>query len=802
MKKAILSLVCSMVLSLSYSQTKDKDGDGHYFLPSELSSYVDTDLMNDLYNGIKSLNSLNFNTQTPWVVFSDRSKNKTMNAANSTFPFGSELEFMEPLFVTEVKGSWLRVQKISERVNGKLKKSVDVGWLHADKTVLTRYPVLNEFKSTRKAMALISLNIETIEIEQLEQLRNEYVLYEDPDGKKNRGIANKFQIFYILKELNGYTLLSPTDELDNNREALKVNVAGWMQTIRTTPWDSKICLEPNSGKMIEMQYEGKTADVFDSKESLYAWHRSSHKNLKGRVKSFPLGDTLLPPSVMRMPILSTPESNDKQTVKVATVGNPNESSVTAQQRVNLQIEIQELSSKSKDVNVVFVIDGTSSMHRYYTSVANSIDKIFDDSKTLATGARLRFGAIIYRDYADKPDDVEVFPLTANKRDISQWLMDVDCFSNVNDIDKPEAQYNGIINGLDKVGMNENQSNVVVLIGDAGNHDPDPEALSVEQAISIMSRYQTNFISFQVIDDGSKAYNRFNRDAKKYLMGLSMASVKNEKITPKLVISKNFKNTYEIKFVSSDGKDYTNLHMFGLFTFAPDRIQMSTEILEEGIRDALSNYIEQLNDRIQLINGLLSGRTSANKLDPQVIPIFCEKCFSESNSDYQRCVKLLSNVGDFSFIGYTDMKLYGDRNVYKPVVFVSYKELSSLQDKFSRLTSPMLTNSQKRQRIFDAIVGLMKVIKDDPIDIIEDKTLNEIWELILGIPFDESNSYNGLGNEKLKDLRSNRSQEFNDFLEDVSVKSKNFNATKFRGNSFEVSDQRFFWIPLSEFPGNG
>ena len=115
---------------------------------------------------------------------------------------------------------------------------------------------------------------------------------------------------------------------------------------------------------------------------------------------------------------------------------------------------------------------------------------------------------------------------------------------------------------------------------------------------------------------------------------------------------------------------------------------------------------------------------------------------------------------------------------------------------------MLTNAQQRNRLYEAIVGLMKVIKDDPIEIIEEKTLNETWELILGVPFDESNIYNDLGNVKIKDLRSNQSQEFKDFLQDVAIKSKSFNATKFKRNSFVVSGQKFFWVPLSEFPGNG
>ena len=132
-----------------------------------------------------------------------------MNAPNSAFPFGRELDTLWNPYLLQINGSWLKVQKISERVNGKLVKNIDAGWLHADKTVLTRYPILNEVRSTRKAMALISLEDGSIGLEQLEKLKDEYVLYSDPNGRSKKGISDKFQIYYILKELNGMKLLSP-----------------------------------------------------------------------------------------------------------------------------------------------------------------------------------------------------------------------------------------------------------------------------------------------------------------------------------------------------------------------------------------------------------------------------------------------------------------------------------------------------------------------------------------------------------------------------------------------------------------
>ena len=132
-----------------YAQKTTREG--FIVLPEELSTYAKLSELEKYYSGSKSLSSLTFSTKIPWYVYSDRNKNKTMESPNSSIPFGRELDFMQPLLVKEIQGSWLHVYIPYELKNGRaIDRPVDVGWVKVDKTVLSGYPVLTDQGATKK----------------------------------------------------------------------------------------------------------------------------------------------------------------------------------------------------------------------------------------------------------------------------------------------------------------------------------------------------------------------------------------------------------------------------------------------------------------------------------------------------------------------------------------------------------------------------------------------------------------------------------------------------------------------------
>jgi len=801
--KRYLIIFWLAIATQMYAQKTTREG--FIVLPEELSTYAKLSELEKYYSGSKSLSSLTFSTKIPWYVYSDRNKNKTMESPNSSIPFGRELDFMQPLLVKEIQGSWLHVYIPYELKKGRANdRPVDVGWIKVDKTVLSGYPVLTDQGATKKAMALISIQEGVLEQSQLENLSKKYDLWWDPAGREKKKESGKFKIYYILKERGGMKLLSSTDNLSTDKISLQNDVDGWMRNYHLTSWDSRLCLEPAYGRRIEASYPNKTADIYATEGLLNAWSKSGHVNTRGRVKKFKLQQSMLEPEIMRMPILETPKSNSSKTTKVATVGNVAGEEISDQDKANWTRELNKLEEQQKNVNVVFVVDATVSMKPYYKSVAESIQRIVNQNLSSGFNSKLKFGAVVYRDYADGDEAYEHFRLTSDEEALEKWLLEVKCQSK--DKDLPEAQYNGIIEGLKKVGLQKGQSNIMILIGDAGNHEESKDKMkrTIDQAVTAMADYQMNLVTFQVkYNTQYDAFIKFNDDAMEYLYMLSNAVNKIKGIRTELKPSKNYDNTYNLTFKTSQGDDISDLFMFGSFTYAPDRTQMNSDVLEGNIRDATQAYLTQINNRIQEIKRLRGGEVSSSgsmgAYDEEVAKVICSYC-SDDEQKFKECLRFVSSLGDFSYVGYTNIDMYGDGDVYNPIVFLSRTEFNKLQKSFQALQASG-SMSQMKQSLYEALINQTQIITGDPEEVIADKTLNEIWEILLNIPFDYNNIYGDLKYQKLRDIKSLNSSSFRSFLTAFTNKSANFSPNRYRNRSFPLANQTFYWVPLKDFPGN-
>ena len=789
--------------SFTYGQTLSKRG--FRVLPEEFSSYAKLSYLEKFYSGTIALENLSYTTKREWIVYSDRSINPTFDSPNSRRPFGRNLEFMQPLLVKNVQGSWLHVFIPFEMVNGKVNNEpVDAGWIKVSNIVVSGFPVLNDQGASKKAMALISLDDDILDQTTMEKSSRKYEFYTTPiaGSAEPHKYSEKFRIYYVLKESSGMQLLSKSDNLSTNKEALQENIVdGWMSNSHLTNWDSRVCLEPASGRQVS-SFTHKNADVYATEDFLNAWSKSGWKTTKGRVKSFELGNSIMDPTLPRLPILSTPESNSRKTTKVATIGNVAGETMPASDIAYWNNQFNSLIERQKNVNVVFVVDGTLSMGPYIKSITESIQRIVEQNIASGINTKLRFGAIVYRDYPDGDEAYDWFRLSSDKSALQEWLIKIKCQSNDND--RPEAQYNGILGSIDALGLQQDQSNIMILIGDAGNHNPDPEGNTLHEVVEAMASYKFNLISFQVINDLSHdAYSYFNDDSRAYLYELALSVNKIEGVKPKLRKSEDYPNTFELEFKSENGQDLSDLYMFGRLTYAPNNSQMDPKILEGNIRDATQGYLNQINRRIQTINKALDGGLAGGQMgeyDPDLPKYICKDLINDPEK-YAGCLTFIRSAGDFSYVGHTNINMYDEGDVYIPVVFLSRTEFNEMQKAFSALKG-FGTNSEKAERLYQAIISQTQAITGDPVDVIAEKTLNEIWQILLNIPFDLSNTYGDLKNQKIKDLPElNRSSSFRMFLTDFSDKAENFTPDAYRSRSFILADQTYYWVPLKHFPGN-
>jgi hypothetical protein len=669
----------------------------------------------------------------------------------------------------------------------------ELGWIKCSNLILNSYALLNKNSIPRKAMALVSLDDAKVQLQKVDI--EKFKLYYGPDNDSEKGEAKKFEIYYVFKEVKGKKLLARADKLSGSQISLESNVAGWIANFHVTDWDSRLCLEISSKTDAVNSYSNKEIPVYPTIEKLTSFLNSGIEKTDGSIMKFNLKPSRPDPYIMRMPVISNLDNQLNK--EVATVGSL-EKSTDQQDVASIMRKIQNAKNKLENVNILFVIDGTVSMKAYFKPVAKSIEKIIQNNNLLGANNKLRFGVVIYRDYPDEEGAVEVEPLTANYEDVIRKIANTECKSNPMDPNLPEAQYNGIINGLKKAGLNKDQSNIIVLIGDAGNHNPDPQGLNINQVCQTLKDYEASLVTFQVINGKDQTYTDFNFDAQDMLIktgGLykDRSRVKLEEV--------DLKNTYKLNFKSASGsKDIPDLYMFGRFTYASGTEPMATSLLEKNIVNTTREYVLWVENVLSMCENIKTGNSDLYSED---IIIYLKTKLGLTENDIGK----LKKIKEFSFIGYTATRFYGnDVDCYQPVVFLSQDELSQTIDIFKLYRDENQTGTEKKDNLKKVLVAqTMKMLGEVSEDNILDKNLEDIWQIILAIPFDKKGKYGSLGKKKLRDLNKLSDKEMSNYMEsffnDFDSKIRNFQIDAFRPYSFETANQTFYWIPLSRFPGN-
>ena len=113
-------------------------------VPDVFRAQCKTSFIEDVNKGANRLQDLPSNSDSYWVVYSDRENNRLKNRANGSNN-GSVLEYMEALYVKEVSDNWLHVYGYENED--------EKGWIEARYLLLSLYSLKNssDIASTAKA---------------------------------------------------------------------------------------------------------------------------------------------------------------------------------------------------------------------------------------------------------------------------------------------------------------------------------------------------------------------------------------------------------------------------------------------------------------------------------------------------------------------------------------------------------------------------------------------------------------------------------------------------------------------------
>lgn len=730
-----------------------------------------------------------------WVVYSDRDNNKLYNQAGGGAN-GTTLSFMDPLYVTEVKDNWLRVYGAQ--------KQEFVGWIEAKYLLLSIYSLKTEGNTkeddvsiARKAIILSSLDdINKDDIPDLDKQKNFYYQPEPKQGTE-KGSPSAFRIFFVMKEQGGSVLLAETDVLNGSIFTNKGKVFGWIPRANITDWPSRVALEPSRSEEAMKHYSDKTlqgyVDLSKLKKGLddNIWSKNAEAEFRvGPIRA----------NRMRMPIFEAEAVNGNENIKrvvtIATNAADSESSVEQDEKNKATLEM--LIKKSSMTNIVFAIDATSSMRPYSSAVASSINKIIKENARL-NQHKLQFGLIVYRDYADGVDAYAVTLLSTDFDKIREKVNSIQFFSK--DSDLPEAQYNGLIKGIEKMGFDKEQSNVIVLIGDCGNHDPDK--LKIDAVVDVLHKNNINLISYQVANfpDKDDSYFTFNLDAQNYIQ-LTAKKIKGSTTGVKIKWDKVEGNCYKLRMTEKKD-DFEN--MFGRFIYANPDNPMTPTYLEQSIVETLTEYMFAVDKNILVLKDAgvknLSGVDGEKASEGLILFIMNSYSMTRLQAlDFLSKTEVTKKV--YTAIDYTS----SGYPALVPVVFLSENEKINLVKALTKLTSGSncVTTTQKRICLKDNLIEICKSIlgPTTSTEAIQEYTMQQVWKLIIGIDFEDKK----LGKVRLSEIPDIDDTDFANFNKKFELKAKEFcnktyeHSDPYKSRRFLLYGSYFYWIPLTDFPG--
>ncbi len=688
----------------------------------------------------------------------------------------------------------------------------------------------------------------------------------------------KFNIYFVYKydSFNKSWLLGRKDKL-TGKSNQETNMLGWTVKYTVTPWSTRVCFEPvsapsyNDVEFIQGEpglipgYEDKRHLITGLENRFYPNFLDTFNPDNSQTYIISFRAEKIPNDRMRMPLLNDKktsiwtnpeEPSDQRTIyNVVSIAKDN-SGLDENQKMIYEKKKDVLLKFQQDVNIIFAIDATGSMIDFKSKIAESLSRI-DELNKFNQNANLSFGFIFYRDYKDggpksgkklsinsqKSDREQValeylplYPATKSNMKAFQSIINSTDFGSQFDTDiatnEPEALYNGLINGLSGIFKNDGsdqekkyqeQSNVVVLIGDCGNYkdSDDINNYNKDQVSELFKKYNINLITFQVNNDGTPAYSKFYLQAMKVGTDVGEDWIKGKeggnlqlRVKWKKEEENNSEKIYKLDFyseanakVNERSENFTPI--FSKLVLAPKKTEFNPNQLKTLIEKSFSEYMEALSTNIKLLNDLINTNIGGQKPSPLLIAQLME-LFNFSEEEALAWVRQQEITVEALVLE----NYLSDEKAVQRVAFLTGDELDELVNAIDVMIGKQYGSKKddyvnKRKSFQRGLIKMVETIIGSTG--VENLTMDDAWKVLFGAPF-EMNQYKHLKTIKLSTLSTQKGKvkkDLDEFIEyfyekseDFIRKTKSYVVTnKYERRQFKIYGVQgtFYWVPLKDLP---
>lgn len=718
-----------------------------------------------------------------WVVYSDRDRNVTYKGPDSIYSQYKELSFNDELRIAKIEGNYALVYEEPEKgtqypaISPKAKYR---GWVPMSHLLLWSSCPVNKMGIYNKALLSINLNKKS------KEKGISFFNYKNPEDKiDGMPMKTNMQIYFVMKDEGGMALLATQYKIGDSNKILY----GWVHKDNFISWDQRTCLEPNWDiDFVENHYKGKTASVYSTPQlntpiTEWVFGQSS-------VKEEGFEKYRLAPASLRFPILNNDSGNDnlyKCTAYFSANGSMNY--IAGQTDDGYDI-LDNLGKKIRVINLIVVIDGTSSMQPYFKSV---LDAISQSIKNFGDNTTLRIGAVVYRDYTEGEKCIERLPLTkATDARVQKFFEDCKAFSSRNDRTRTEALYKGLEVATDpsRMGFDKNESNFLLIIGDCGNDPNDKKCLSQKVLRERLTNNNMQVMTFQVLRNNESPWLLFNEQVTDLM--LENADKLYQTIDKSMKVhfaEAKTKDGFDLK------KDNSKIPTFYQASMRYGKIGQNLEPakLTKLIVEAVPNIGKVVENQIDAIPGLM------NNTNPVIFQ--AQKNFIMSRLTEAEWKKIEATNSCMAQDGYVKKKDENGFPLWSPVVYISSDEFESLLGRLKGVYDSINKDSKDRKPYVEAMKALVRsMIPDVSEERMNKMSDKDVMQLITGLNVQTE----GLKSHSLKDMQSSKAVpavEFQKMLEDFKNKYERLYEIKHSDYKYKYSfnGATYYWIPVEDLP---
>lgn len=785
-------------------------------LPSLCKVFLPRVLINRTieYDKVKELGRNNNYGQTGgttskyWDVYSDRSENITYKSPSISSEKAGKLNFNQKVRIAEIQNGFALVY--TENQAGKVNYpqiSGDVkclGWIPMDNLLLWSSCPTDQYGIYRKA--LIVRNLEHKGDALLGSISK------DPDKSVEEvPLVANMDFHYIMKEIGSGEktryLIARANTLDGLTDAV---LEGWVSRNSFSAWNQRSCLEPNWYEDDVDYFEKNNIKAVlyeksDLSRETSSWSYGT-KNKVGQLST----QYRMPPATMRFPILDN-DSQDNNLFKATVFGLPNGNMgqiaiTTDEVRHKFESELEDVSH----INLIIVIDGTTSMGKYFTTMCNAVQKATDYLDKEA-GYKVNVGAVIYRDYPDGNNKIEYHKVSSpDAASLQSFLKDIGrngygASSSKNDHTAHEALYLGLKTALDneKMGYSPKNSNLIFIIGDCGN-DPNDKTISEAELLALCKKNKAQLFSFQVANHDKQPWDDFNSQLtslfKKHMDDLYSTMAKGSDKEGEIKVKWSMgNNRYSI---TTNSKEHYYMSEICRAKVGKELSEGELVSLIQENYKKIRRSIEEQKASISRGEIFLTDSIASNTMSIEA------GFLKERLGDGYKAVAELNQY--CAYEGYAKKTDEAGHDYWKAVVFLSSQELDDLIQKLDPIKIAVNTKSystKDRESYVKAVAGIIQSMTEKSADEIEQMTTEEVTRIIAGLNVSTPMLKGRQGAKvytlsEIKNPIACQDADFKKILESMSEKINSLGQLKINTDfkySYKRNNVMYYWIPLDMLP---